>query len=126
MPGIQGAGRKNAATVQSSAKGVRFDSKTRLVDQAVLLARQGRFAESETCSREALRLRPDDVDVLNELGAAVWRQGRPAEAEAIFRRACEVQPNDFRVLNILGLALYDFTFDHSRYMSNFDVHSNGF
>ena len=107
MPGIQSAGTRNAATVENPAAGVRFDSKTRLLDQAIDLARQGRFAESETCSREALRLRPDDVDVLNELGAAVWRQGRPAEAEVIFLRACEVQPHDFRILNNLGLALYD-------------------
>jgi Flp pilus assembly protein TadD len=107
MPGLQGASWGNAATVQNPTKGVCFDSKTRLLDQAILLARQGRFAESETCSREALRLRPDDVDVLNELGAAVWRQGRAAEAEAIFLRACEVEPNDFRILNNLGLALYD-------------------
>ena len=76
-------------------------------DQAILLSRQGRYAESEAYSREALRLRPDDVDILNELGAALWRQRRSAEAEAIYRQADQLQPNDFRILTNLGLALYE-------------------
>jgi Flp pilus assembly protein TadD len=75
-------------------------------DQAIRLSLQGDFAESETYSREALRLRPDDVDILNELGVALWRQGRSAEAEEIYLRACRVEPNDFRILTNLGLALY--------------------
>jgi tetratricopeptide (TPR) repeat protein len=75
-------------------------------DQAIRLSLDGRFAESETLSREALKLRPDDVDILNELGVAIWRQGRPAEAEAIYRRACQIEPDDFRVLTNLGLAIY--------------------
>ena len=75
-------------------------------NQAIRLSLQGHFAESESFSREALRLRPDDVDILNELGVALWRQGRSAEAEAIYRRACEIEPNDFRILTNLGLALH--------------------
>ena len=75
-------------------------------DQAIRLSLQGYFAESESCSREALRLRPDDVDILNELGVALWRQGRSAEAEEIYHRASQIEPNDFRVLTNLGLALY--------------------
>ena len=35
-------------------------------------------------------------------------------------------PQNSSNLGNLDLARYDFTFDHSRYMSNFDVHSNGF
>jgi Flp pilus assembly protein TadD len=107
MPRMRSAGKGNTSTRLNRTTGVRFDAKARLLDQAIRLLRQGRFAESEACSREALRLRPDDVDVLNEYGAAVWQQGRSAEAEAIFLRACEIQPNDFRILNNLGLALYD-------------------
>ena len=41
---------------------------------------------------------PVDIDVLNELGVAVWRQGRAAEAEAIYLRACRLKPDDFRIL----------------------------
>jgi Tfp pilus assembly protein PilF len=76
-------------------------------DQANRLSLQGKFAESETYWREALRLQPDDIDVLNELGLAIWRQGRAAEAEPIYRRACPIKPDDFRILTNLGLAIYD-------------------
>ena len=107
MPRMQSAGKGNAKTRLERTNAVRFDAKTQLLEQAIRLAQQGRYAESEACSRRALRLQPDDVDVLNELGAAVWRQGRSAESEAIFLRASTLQPNDFRILNNLGLALYD-------------------
>ena len=107
MPRTKRKRRRSAVPVQHSVDGVRFDAKSRLLDQAIGLLREGRYAESEACSREALRLRPNDVDILNELGAAVWRQGRPGEAEAIFRQACAISPNDFRILNNLGLSLYE-------------------
>jgi tetratricopeptide (TPR) repeat protein len=74
-------------------------------DHAIRLSLQGHFVESEAYSREALRLRPDDVDILNELGVALWRQGRSAAAEEIYLRACRINPNDFRILTNLGLAL---------------------
>ena len=68
---------------------------------------EGKSAESETYWREALRLWPDDIDVLNELGLAIWRQGRAAEAEPIYRRAYQIKPDDYRILSNLGLAIYD-------------------
>jgi Flp pilus assembly protein TadD len=74
-------------------------------NQAILCAFQGRNADSEFHAREALRLRPHDIDVMNELGASVWRQGRAAEAEEIYREACRIKPDDFRILTNLGLAL---------------------
>jgi Flp pilus assembly protein TadD len=74
-------------------------------ERAISLALQGRFHESEAWAREALRLRPDDVDAMNELGVAVWRQGREAEAEEIYRHARRLKPDDFRLLTNLGLAL---------------------
>ena len=43
-------------------------------NQAIILSLQGHFAQSESYAREALRLRPDDVDTMNELGVALWRQ----------------------------------------------------
>jgi Flp pilus assembly protein TadD len=107
MSRTRGARKGNAATAHKPAAGIRFDSKSRILDRAILLARQGRYAESETYLREVSRLRPDDVELLIELGAAVWRQGRWPEAEAIYRRAHVLKPNDFRVLNNLGLALYE-------------------
>ena len=57
-------------------------------NQAIRLSLQGYFAESESYSREALRLQPDDVDILNELGVASGaRDGRPRPRRSTSRRA---------------------------------------
>ncbi len=57
-----------------------------------------------TCA--AVRLAPDDADLLNDLGLALWRQGRSVDAEPIYRRAQQVKPNDFSILTNLGVALH--------------------
>jgi Flp pilus assembly protein TadD len=74
-------------------------------DESLRLALAGRFPDAEAFAREALRLRPDDVEVMNELGVAVWKQGREREAEEILRRAVRISPDHFGVLTNLGLAL---------------------
>ncbi len=74
--------------------------------QAIVLMLQGQPDAAEPYLRDALRLTPDDTDILNDLGLAVWRQGRAAESEPIYRRAHQIKPNDFRILTNLGLALY--------------------
>jgi Flp pilus assembly protein TadD len=96
----------DATSVESRAQVHDADPAIRYRDQAIRLSLQGYFAESESFSRQALRLRPDDVDILNELGVALWRQGKSVEAEVIYLRASQIEPNDFRVLTNLGLALY--------------------
>ena len=40
------------------------------------LLRQKKLAEAEFYLREALKLNPDDADILNNLGTSVWEQGR--------------------------------------------------
>jgi len=95
------------APTQNGIECVNTDLAMSYRSQAIRLSLQGKSAESETYWREALRLQPDDIDVLNELGLAVWRQGRAAEAEPIYRRARQIKPDDFRILTNLGLALYD-------------------
>ena len=97
---------QDAASVETQTEAGRTKHALRYRDHAIWLNMEGRFAEAETYSREALHLGPDDVDTLNELGVAVWRQGRPAEAEAIYLRASQLEPNDFRILTNLGLALF--------------------
>jgi Flp pilus assembly protein TadD len=106
MKALVGKNSEEGATVETLASHPNTDLAIRYRNQAIVLLQRGNVAESERYSREALRLRPDDVDILNELGVALWRQGRAAEAEAIYLRACEIAPNDFRILTNLGLALY--------------------
>ena len=71
-------------------------------DQATSLLNRGLFAESETYFREVLRLCPDHIGSLNNLGTALWRLDRLGEAEDCYQRALTLQPNDFAVLNNLG------------------------
>ena len=97
---------RNGATPRGDAKGS-LELAMQYRSQAIALAQQGRFAESEACCREALRIRPDDVDTLNDLGTALWQQRQPLEAEEIYRQACRLQPNDYRTMNNLGMALYE-------------------
>jgi Flp pilus assembly protein TadD len=105
MPEMQEASAGRTAPAAGRRDGDAADLAIALRNEAIRLSLAGRFAESEAHSREALRLAPDDVDVMNELGVAIWRQGRAAEAEAIYRRACRMRPNDFRILVNMGLAL---------------------
>jgi Flp pilus assembly protein TadD len=107
MEGLQRQRAKDSAPPQPQGADTQPDLGIVYRDQAIRLSQADRFAESETYARAALRLRPDDVDVLNELGVAVWRQGRPAEAEEICRRAQQLAPNDFRILTNLGLAIHE-------------------
>ena len=106
MAGIPGAVLAKDAPTQTYTESVHSGLATSYRNQAISLSRQGLYAESEAVAREALRLQPDDVDTLNELGAALWWQRRPVEAEAIFRQADRLQPNDSRILTNLGLAFY--------------------
>jgi Flp pilus assembly protein TadD len=100
---------QRSATSATRGEAVRSGDKSDLVrtlrERATGLAPQGRFAESEACARELLRLRPDDADAMNELSVAVWQQGRGAEAEAILRHAARLEPGNPRVLTNLGLTL---------------------
>jgi Flp pilus assembly protein TadD len=68
---------------------------------------EGQCAEAETRLREALSFDPDDADVLNNLGTAVWKQGRSPEAMAYFLRAYQFNQNDFGILNNLGIVLWE-------------------
>ena len=106
MQALVGERSEDAAAVDTQADDPDAELAIRYRNQAIMLSLQGYFAESESYSREALRIRPDDVDTLNELGVALWRQGRPAEAEATYQQACQIEPNDFRILTNLGLALH--------------------
>jgi tetratricopeptide (TPR) repeat protein len=76
-------------------------------NQAKSLLDQRHYAEAEPLVREALRLAPDDPDLLNKLGSALWEQGWPDKSESFFARAVELKPDDWVIRNNLGLALWD-------------------
>jgi Flp pilus assembly protein TadD len=96
---IPQSAQESPAAAHSAARGY--------YSQGTYLLGQKRLAEAEFCLREALRLNPDDADVLNNLGTAVWEQGRAPEAMAYYLRAHQFKPKDFGILNNLGIALWD-------------------
>lgn len=66
---------------------------------------QRRYDEAEKCYAEALRLDPDNAEVVHDLGVAIVSQGRVAESITHFRRSVEMLPGraDFR--HHLGIML---------------------
>jgi Flp pilus assembly protein TadD len=72
---------------------------------ATTFLRLGWFDEAVAGYRRALALRPDDPDILNNLGTALWELGRLEEAEAHYRRALGLRGGDAEILNNLGNAL---------------------
>jgi predicted O-linked N-acetylglucosamine transferase (SPINDLY family) len=61
--------------------------------QAVQLHRQGCLLEAERLYSEILKLQPDQIDALNNRGAALSSLGRDEEALASFRQALRVKPD---------------------------------
>src|SRR5262249_17183058 len=66
---------------------------------------QGRVIEAYELFVRANRLRPDDAEILNNLGVTLWEQGRVHEAAECYRAALRVQPDSFNAqLNLAVLA----------------------
>ncbi|MFQ5601059.1 MAG: tetratricopeptide repeat protein [Candidatus Krumholzibacteriia bacterium] len=59
---------------------------------------QGQALESEQHLRQALRMRPDDPEILNNLGCALERRGMWREALETFDRAVQLAAGDERYL----------------------------
>ena len=79
-------------------------------EQAELAARQSRnllrctkLGDVAACD-EALKLRPDDVEILLGKGDALLKASRPADAELVNRRARQLAPDDARIATQLAAA----------------------
>jgi tetratricopeptide (TPR) repeat protein len=75
-----------------------------LVGHAAKLRREGRFAEAVAAMTQAVRLRPDDPNVLKDLGMVLLEAGQPAPAAAAFERALALRPNFGEAAWRLGIA----------------------
>ena len=62
------------------------------LSEALVLERQGDFDAAVTSYRLALRERPDDLKVLQNLAIALSRIGRVEEAIRAYRKALEIDP----------------------------------
>jgi tetratricopeptide (TPR) repeat protein len=66
------------------------------------LARQGDLEAAGRELAEALRLRPDDADILDALGLVLMAQGQGLEAATRFRQALRIMPDDPTAHDALG------------------------
>ncbi|HEX2651982.1 MAG TPA: tetratricopeptide repeat protein [Burkholderiales bacterium] len=69
----------------------------RLLQEARTLRREGRFGEAERRYRTAVRLHPDNLTALFNLGTLLQAMNRPAEAAKFLERALATNPPDAAV-----------------------------
>jgi len=76
-----------------------------LYELAIDHHRAARFTAAEAIYRQILSVRPDIVEVYNNLGIALAEQGRRDEAIAAYRKALALRPDFVESLNNLGNTL---------------------
>lgn len=64
-----------------------------LVNQALILNKQQKFAEAQVLLEQALTLNPANPFASNQLGIALRGQGKFTEAKAAYQKALELDPN---------------------------------
>jgi len=74
--------------------------------QGRALGELGRFAEAIAVYRQNLRLAPDDVFALNNMGNAYRDSGHPRQAMQAYRAAVEADPGYIPAWHNLGLTFY--------------------
>lgn len=67
------------------------------------LLRCSKLGDLNACD-EALKLKPDDVEILSGKGDALLKASRPAQAEQVYRHAKQVAPDNARVATQLAAA----------------------
>ena len=76
------------------------------VGQGSRALQQGDNAAAEAAFRQAYRLAPQSVEVLNDLAISIARQGREDEAIALYERALRLKPGDVITRRNLGVAYF--------------------
>jgi tetratricopeptide (TPR) repeat protein len=69
--------------------------------------RTGNYAGAVRDYRRGLELQPENPDLLNALGWALFQQGKSAEAVAEYRRAIAADPRHYKAHNNVALALIE-------------------
>jgi predicted O-linked N-acetylglucosamine transferase (SPINDLY family) len=76
-----------------------------LLDQAMMLHRQGKLADAENAYRRILDQTPGQLDALQLLGVIEYQKGNFREAVGLLERAAGLAPREAGILNNLGLAM---------------------
>jgi len=77
-----------------------------LLKDAITAHQSGDYSSAIRLYQEYLKVRPDALDALSNLGAAWAHEGRFAEAMAAYNRALTIQPKNPQALVNLALAYY--------------------
>ena len=75
------------------------------IQQAIKIHKEGRLEEAERLYRSILKIYPEHLTVMNNLGLILYHHSKFDEAEAIFRKAIELKPNYEVAHNNLGIIL---------------------
>lgn len=73
---------------------------------AIVLMKKGLAEDAIPLLQDARNFRPDDIDILNTLGAALFQASQYVEAETCFRRVLSASPRHIDAQYSLGHALY--------------------
>ena len=73
-----------------------------LNELSICLLELGRIVEARRALEKALRVEPENVKIISNLGAIALRQGRRSEAAGFFRTALEIDPDDPAAKNWLA------------------------
>src|SRR5438046_878116 len=102
--GAESIAQQVLASGSAEATGLQADALCLL---ASICRSRGQLIEGIPYLERAAELRPNDVNLLNELGMTLARQGRLIEAQERFRRVLHLVPHSPVPLNNLGLVLKD-------------------
>ena len=99
LPGRTIDARESDASIPREAR--------RAYERGVKAAARGKVEEAVQGYREALRIAPEYVYALNDLGVLLTRAGRPAEAVQVLRQAVAIAPSSYPPALNLAIALLD-------------------
>jgi len=85
---------------------------------AVVADRQKRYREAQGLYSEALRLNPNDPQLLNDLGYCFFLQGQLQKAKSALMKAVSMDPSNARYRNNLGL-VYGHRGEYERALDEF-------
>lgn len=94
---------EQAYALAVDAIGVNEAEQRRIIAKA--LARLGQLEKAEEHYREALRLRPDAIDIAGEYGILLVGMNRAGEARPLLERSLDEHKENDRVLGAMGLVL---------------------
>ena len=97
---------ENSSILFKRGLDVNFNSSDSHYNLGVVLVKQGKNKEAITCYSNAIRIKPDFVQVYNNMGLVLEKLKRYKEAISYYSNAIRLKPGFSKVYNNMGLVLY--------------------